>query len=156
MSSQIAAMTTMHNHLNGNYLSKVTHYSLLSLSKAWHGETIVWCCQVVDLSKPWSPVYESHPPVSPSVECQLICLFSSSAGSSFSALWRSGSKQRYVCLPGTKPWTEYACHNNTMKASGRISTQILQLSKSTKKTRSLKQTDFFLMCQKTETLQTLA
>lgn len=122
MLSQIAAMTSMH------------HTSIQMETISLKSRTIpccpcrrpdmarpVWSCQVVGLSKHRGPCYQSHPPVSQSVECQLIRLFSSLAGSSFSVPWRSGLKQHCVCLAGTKAWIEYTCHNKTMKANRRNS-----------------------------------
>lgn len=141
VSTQIAAMTTLHIHLNGNYLSKHTVFPVDALALQ---ETTVWTEYT---PRPWLSVPLPH--VSQSVECQLIRLFSSCAGSSFSALQRSGSIQHCVCFVGTQPWMDYRCHNEAMKTSGGRSSQILELNTSTSKSPAfnfLRKKNYYYWC----------
>ncbi len=97
--TQIAVMTALLIHLNGNYPSKHTHTLYPSGPCRCAGITrddrLVWCSGSVP-----SIVSVSQP-----VECQLIRLLSSRVGSSFSALRRSGSTQHCICFTPNFGWS---------------------------------------------------
>lgn len=108
MSTQIAAMTTLHIHLNGNYLSE--HHNIPC--RLCRCPPSIAKIPQLDLSPPQGPrLSVLHLLVRQSVECQLIRLFSSPVGSSFQALQRSGSLQHCV----SNPLMEHRCHNMAMK-----------------------------------------
>ncbi len=88
--TQIAAMTALHIYLNGNYLSKHTHTHT-------HTHTVFPLLPVAPLALQEGTDLSEHAPrlrlwlcpvhhVSQSVECQLIRLLGSCAGSSYSVL----------------------------------------------------------------------
>lgn len=91
MSTQIAAMTTLHIPPNVNYLRTHAIFPVVSVDALAlrRYQSLIWAHPKALAICPALHVRQS-------VECQLIRLFSSRAGSNFPALQRSGSMQH--CL----------------------------------------------------------